>query len=650
MAVNKEAPKQATDAVPKQGNTPKATLKGSGLSFENQRLYNRKVFTVLSIATCLFMCFMSSDFGVNGDEKFQVGYSKKLWNYYSTFGRDTSALYVPEGNMHLYGGLFDLTAISLNKLMGLENEYDPRFHDTRRVLSAIFGFIAILFAALFARQIGGWPLAFLTLVLMLFSPRFFGDAMVNPKDIPFAAGYIMSLYFMTRFIRELPRPGIGPMAGIILGVLIALNTRAGGLLLIVYLFFFTAVFMARKAINKESFSNKDIILSALYTLAVGFLAYLAGILFWPYALTHPFTHPLNALAEFTRQPITITVLFGGEHINSAKLPWNYLPEWIIRTVPLFSIFGLFFFIRLLKQRMQDIPFLETFILSIAALFPILYAIYKHSTLHDGWRHFIFIYPPLVLIAAFGWFLWFTSFRSRAFRMASFVLLAGLLSENLYALFSLHPYQYAYFNPLFGGIKKAYGNFETDYWMLSVKEASEWLRNHEKIDQRKREITVSTNCMYPAQVYLGDPAGKIKVGYTPYYGRSEIKWDYALFYSRFIHRNQLLNGAWPPKGSIHIIKAGGIPLNAVVQRENQEDYLGFEALKKSDFQSAIKHFEAALQYAPANETVSYAIAELYKNTCQYDKAEQAIELSLISYPDNPAGIQLREDIKIEKANY
>lgn len=650
MSVKKEAPKQVTDDALDQVTHKKGKPKSSGLSFENHHLYNQKVFTVLSITVCLLLCFMSFDFGVNGDEKFQVNYSKKLWNYYSTFGKDTSALYVPEGNMHLYGGLFDLTAISLNKLMGLDNEFTPEFHYTRRVLCAVFGFIAMLFASLFARQIGGWPLAFMTLVFMLFSPRFFGDSMVNPKDIPFAAGYIMALFFISRFIRELPRPGIGSMAGIILGVMIALNTRAGGLLLIVYLFFFTAVFLARKALKNDPFTKRDIIISGLYTLGVGFLAYLAGILFWPYALTHPFTHPLKALSEFTSQPITMTVLFGGAHINSGNLPWNYLPEWIIRTVPLFSIFGLFFFIRLLKKREHDIPFLELFILVFAALFPIVYAIFKQATLHDGWRHFIFIYPPLVLIAAVGWFLWFTSFRSKSFRIVSFVLLAGLLSENLFALFSLHPYQYAYFNPLFGGIKKAYGNFETDYWMLSVKEASNWLKKQERVELNKKANTVVTNGIYPAQVYLGDTANKIKLNYTAYYDRSEKYWDYALFYSRFIHRNQLLNRSWPPEGTIHIVRAGGIPVCAVVKRENQEDYLGFEAMKRNDYQSAMNHLVAALEYAPYNETVSYALAIIYKSTYQYDKAERAIEMSLNAYPDNPAGIQLLRDIKIEKANY
>ena len=76
----------------------------------------------------------------------------------------------------------------------------------------------------------------------------------------------------------------------------------------------------------------------------------------------------------------------------------------------------------------------------------------------------------------------------------------------------------------------------------------------------------------------------------------------------------------------------------------------EKNKRNDYQSAMNHLVAALEYAPYNETVSYALAIIYKSTCQYDKAERAIEMSLNAYPDNPAGIQLLEDIKIEKANY
>jgi len=632
----------------KKETGPSGSAKTFWFSRDNTRLYNRRNFTILSTILFLLMVSISFDFGVNGDEKFQVSYSKKLWNYYTTMGKDTAALNVPEGNMHLYGGLFDLSAMAISKLTGISEEYSVEFHAVRRFLCAVFGFIAILFTGLLGKQIGGWPLAFLSSILMFVSPRFLGDSMVNPKDIPFAAGFIVALYYMSKFIRQLPSPGVGSMAGVVIGVMIALNTRAGGLLLIVYLFLFTALYIFLKSRDNQPFSSKEILISILITLGVGVISFLAGIIFWPYALANPLVNPFKALTEFTNLPISLNLLFAGGHISSSALPWNYIPEWLIRTIPLFSIVGLFFFIRLLKNRAQDIPFLEVFMLIWAFLFPVVYAIYSHSALHDGWRHFLFIYPPLVLIASLGWYLWFTSFSSKYFRLFSVVLLLGLLIENVYAVFSMHPYQYAYFNPLFGGIKKAYGNFETDYWMLSVKEASEWLQKHEQVGKNNKPYTITTNCMYPTQVYMQDSSAKVKISYTNYYNRSTKKWDYAIFYSRFVNRNQLLNGAWPPKGSIHVVRSNGVALCAVVKRDNQDDYLGFEAWRKGDTRVAIKHFLAALQSDPGNETVSYALAEVYKNDCLYEKAEEAIQQSLTAYPDNPAALQLLENIKLEKS--
>jgi hypothetical protein len=42
--------------------------------------------------------------------------------------------------------------------------------------------------------------------------------------------------------------------------------------------------------------------------------------------------------------------------------------------------------------------------------------------------------------------------------------------------SLYPYEYAYFNRVFGGLPAAQGRFETDYWGASYKEAFEWVAN------------------------------------------------------------------------------------------------------------------------------------------------------------------------------
>jgi hypothetical protein len=43
---------------------------------------------------------------------------------------------------------------------------------------------------------------------------------------------------------------------------------------------------------------------------------------------------------------------------------------------------------------------------------------------------------------------------------------------------LHPYQYIYFNELIGGLRGAYGLYETDYWHAANREALEWLEQYE----------------------------------------------------------------------------------------------------------------------------------------------------------------------------
>ena len=46
-----------------------------------------------------------------------------------------------------------------------------------------------------------WTLSFLLLAL---TPSWFGHLFINPKDIPFAAGYVWSLYFLVRCLESVP--------------------------------------------------------------------------------------------------------------------------------------------------------------------------------------------------------------------------------------------------------------------------------------------------------------------------------------------------------------------------------------------------------------------------------------------------------------
>ena len=58
-----------------------------------------------------------------------------------------------------------------------------------------------------------------------------------------------------------------------------------------------------------------------------------------------------------------------------------------------------------------------------------------------------------------------------------LLLILSLSSTAYQMFRLHPYEYLYYNSLVGGLKGAYGKYETDYWGLGYKEAVLWFNKN-----------------------------------------------------------------------------------------------------------------------------------------------------------------------------
>ncbi|MDV7396331.1 phospholipid carrier-dependent glycosyltransferase, partial [Arthrospira platensis SPKY1] len=112
---------------------------------------------------------------------------------------------------------------------------DLAYHDIRHWYNALFGWLAMLFVALFVKELAGWRYGLLALAFMWLSPRFLGHSLMNPKDIPFAAGYTMALYFMWRWLKRMPKFSWTDLAGLAGGIAIALGLRAGGLLLFAYL-------------------------------------------------------------------------------------------------------------------------------------------------------------------------------------------------------------------------------------------------------------------------------------------------------------------------------------------------------------------------------------------------------------------------------
>jgi hypothetical protein len=534
----------------------------------SESLY-RNVFVAIAALACAGMVYLSQGFGIIWDEWIQSQYGKLILRFFMSGGTVRDCLTFGE-TLYLYGGLFDTITVTAYGLIfgGLKTLADsslmkdfilPHYFETRHAINALFGFTAILFTGLLGKELRNWRTALLSLVFILLSPRFFGNAMNNPKDIPFAMAYVMSLYAMVRFFKSWPKPGIRTVLFLIVSIALAINIKAGGLMLIGYLFFFASGLWVLGVLRKKKIEAPFRFFSFLAGISLA--AYLSGLLFWPYGLLDPVHNPLKALAELSVfGGAKGELLFEGRLIPHGQTPWYYIPKWIFISVPLYVHLGilalLVFFLKILRSGRGC--FLG--MLLFATLFPPVYAILKHSFVYDSWRHFLFIYPPMVVLAATAWeFLW-SWFRARRSKIILGAVLAITLLEPAFWMVRWHPHEYIYFNPLVGGLKGAYGRYETDYWGNSLRMASEWLSQYYKREGIQRPIAVRADGeLISSGYYLTRDLGG---AYVPSL-RDDPNWDFWLSLSRGVAPQYLRDGNWPPVSTIHKIEADGVTLCAII---------------------------------------------------------------------------------------
>lgn len=597
----------------------------------------RKVFLGLSAVALVTTILLSLGSGINGDDYFQNIYSDKVLSFYSSMGQDTSTFEVPRGIIKIYGGLFEIATASTNAALGNE-VVDESYHDVRHVWNALFGFLAMLFTGLIAQKIGGWRAGVIALAFIFLTPRFLGHSLMNPKDIPFAAGYTMAIYFMLFFIQQLPKPNWKTMLGLSLGIGIAFGIRVGGILLVAYLGLFVGLAYLLKNGIPAIWQQGKSTLTAIGWSALTAIAGLGlGLLAWPYGLIDPLTHIPEALGGFTQFAVGIKMLFRGEMVFGNQAPISYLPTWLLNTLPLFILLGFLLFIIFSKKIFQTHSPFYLFITLFTFLFPIVFVMAQGSTLYDGWRHLLFSYPPLVATTAIAWNTVIRQFESKkAIVIGVVAVLSISMIEPMTFILRNPKYPYIYFNPIAGGIKGAFGEFETDYWGVSVKQGLDWMEKEGIIGENMTDtITIISNFSDALDKYAKKKYnGKVRTGYARYRQRYDKNWDYGLFASRFVPGSFLNQGTWPPNDkTIHTVNANGVPLLAILKSEDDIAFRGVQAAKKQNWEAAIPLLEQETSKNSSNEVAWTELGRAYLQTTQLDKALNAINKALAIEPEN-----------------
>lgn len=370
-----------------------------------------------------------------------------------------------------YGTFLQWPTLVIEHITGFTLE-PTEIYTLRHIFNFTYFFIALVcfFALLNERFKNRW-LAFLGVIIVILTPRFFAESFYNNKDILLASTYIIAIYFGNRFWKN--KTLLNCLLASVTSS-IAMNTRVVAIL--VPISFLSLMLTDFVRVNWKNTRSQPTHLSILiWTLLFSVFTFLLFI----------FTHPtswgreLNFLPEVFKffsqySDWTGKTLYFGSFVPYNEIPWHYTLGYFIATTPIVyvalifvSILTLIYqYIRIfVKQRNEFISQLLSLDIAMVGfwLAPLVAVIIFESVLYSSWRHMYFIYFPLVY--SIVWLFHLAQKSKNLYRILLSILLVSFCVTGFWMVQN-HPYQFAYFSPLFR--TKAAENFERDYWHLTAQ--------------------------------------------------------------------------------------------------------------------------------------------------------------------------------------
>lgn len=457
------------------------------------------------ITVTVLLTFRS--YGLGWDDYTHAEYAELLLKLYGSGFKDHTALSFV--NLYMYGGGFDMAAALLHKILPLD------LFATRRLLGGLVGVVGIGLTWRLGRRVGGPAAGLVSLVLIAVCPAFYGHIFMNPKDMPFAFAMVVLLLGLVRLVEEYPAPTPRTVLILGLGAGLALGCRVlGGFALVYALIGFIPLLLDEVKTQGVREATHRLVRTC-YLLIPGLLfGYLVMGLVWPWSIVK-LDNPLNALTYFSaffEKPWK--ELFNGTLVSVPDMPWSYLPTLFALKMPevLQALLAVGLVIAIGSQFAKNVPAKRKMILAVialAAMLPLMIAMVKRPALYNGIRHFLFVIPPMVVLAGLA-FAWIVERVKKQGTMAvagvTAVFVAGVLLP-LSEMIRLHPYQYVYFNHAAGTVRAADSLYMLDYWGLALKQASEDLRQQleerQEIPPQGRPWKVAVcGPQKPAQIALG----------------------------------------------------------------------------------------------------------------------------------------------------
>jgi len=434
----------------------------------------------LDVLSCLCLASISvvmlltlKDYGLTYDEEPHISYGERVLEFYTGGFQPSGTL-----SRSAYGGGFDLCAALLRRISPFDE------YRTNHVLAAFVAQVGLLGTWRLGRLLGGPAGGLWSLLFLVLTPVYYGHQFNNPKDIPFAAGYVWGLYYIARSLLAVGAAapadgssgterasGLGYWLGLGIALGLGMSVRVGGAILMLYLLGFLALISLdeRWRLGRPARVSRSMLWPVIGSVLGGWALMLV---FWPRALKDPFHGPAAALETVSRYTAYDSpTLLRGQTFSSNHVPWDYLPSYFLVQLPELTL-GCFIAacavlcgmtLRCVLRR-QPIAW-GWWLLVTAVLVPPAYAVVRHSTLYNGLRHFLFIVPPLCVLAGAGWAVLTRAVARRRPRwvLVPVAVIGLFVFDQVRALVLYHPHQHVFFNRASGGLRSAVGRYETEYY-------------------------------------------------------------------------------------------------------------------------------------------------------------------------------------------
>jgi hypothetical protein len=440
--------------------------------------------------------------------------------------------------------------------------------DTKHIVTFLFSLLAYLAVAGIVGILAGWDFAWLGVFTLMLFPRFWGHSFFNPKDIPFAVVFtvisFLGAYLINFYLNQDENKlkignnkitfyslGYGGLLGLLTGI------RIGGFIT----FFLLILAHVLTHPHPKNILKNLLKFSKFYLLIfVGLL--LATALFYPVIWVYPsgfigwFFDSLNYFSQ--NHVFNNPVLYNGQAIPAKSMPWTYIPVNFFLSIPTAFFFLFLFGLIGLIVRYKSFSYLQracAILVVLQIFFMPTMAIFSKPSLSDGMRHFLFIMPGVCAIATTTIIWIYQSIKNKNFKLFFVTVIILSLLPIVVDMITLHPYEYVYFNEISGGLAQANGKQETEYYGLSIKEASEWMNENAK----PNSTVVVTGPQFVYDIFI-KPEKNLKVVYIDQFKFGlEPNPDYYIALHRYNYPNNFADC-----GIIHQVERQNVPFMTIKQ--------------------------------------------------------------------------------------